>query len=755
MVRRMPLHAPLARWLVALAIMAATTLLNFWVQSVTQGRALFLPYFPALIAIGYVCGAAPSLAAVLLAAIAADVFWVEPVGGLSVVRANEAAVLLLFIVGGSAAAGISILARRAVLERDRALADIRDSQQRLDVALRGSAIVAWACDAERRYTWVYNAQLPMRTEQIIGRRIGDVLPRHLDRAYADAVDRVLAGGPGERLPVALEIGGELRPYLAHIEAVRDSAGAVTGLIGAAMDVSELRRAQAALAKSEELYLSLAEAAPDLMWTVGADGIALHVNRRWVEFTGYTLERLNEAGWTAVAHPDDRARFAELRQRAAEAGLPFEAEGRYRRHDGEYRWFWGRVVPVKGAGGEVAQWVGTFTDITDRKRIEDQLALESRRKDEFFATLAHELRNPMAPIRYAAALLRPGASGDVIERARGVIDRQAGRMARLLDDLLDMSRITRDAIELRMGVVDLRDVVHEAIEAAQPALEAKDHRLVVSLPSTRVDVEGDAARLVQVVGNLLDNAAKYSDRGGRIELAVEARGADALLTVSDRGVGLAREALSRVFDLFSQAHAASEASRQGLGIGLFIVKRLVERHGGSIVASSPGPGRGATFTVRLPRSGPAVDDAAASADTATDADNVVALFARRASVLVVDDNVDAADVLAAVLQLEDVPVTIAHDGAAALEAFDRTRPALVLLDLGLPDIDGTEVARRMRARPWAHDVRIVAVTGWGQERDRERTRAAGIDAHVVKPVDPEALLALLARPVPPADASRSG
>jgi two-component system CheB/CheR fusion protein len=751
MLRLEELERSLARWLVALGTVGATTLLNFWMQHATDGRAPFLPYFPALMAIGYYCGAAPSIVAVALATLAVTTFWIEPVGRpLTVLHAADLAMLGLFVAAASAAVGVALLARRAVDAREDALLGIRDAQRRLDVALRGSSIVAWACDAERRYTWVYNPLPQLAGEVFVGRRIGEVVARERYPDYLDAVERVFATGVAERLPVSLEFDGETHHYVAHIEPVKDADGRVTGLVGASMDVTDLRRTEAALARTEELYLSLAEAAPDLMWTAAADGTALHVNRRWVEYTGLTRERLNQVGWGAVAHPDDRARVAAIREQAARRGEAFETEGRYRGKDGEYRWFWGRVVPVKDAQGRVQQWVGTFTDIQERKRMEAQLALESRRKDEFFATLAHELRNPMAPIRYAVALLRPGANAEVMERARRVIERQSTRMARLLDDLLDMSRITRDAIELRLAPVDLRDVLHDAIEAAQPALEAREHRLVVSLPSQRVIVQGDAARLVQVAGNLLDNAAKYTAHGGRIELALEARGADAVVSVSDSGIGLAAEEVPRVFELFSQARASTSGPQQGLGIGLFIVDKLVQRHGGSIAASSAGPGRGATFTVRLPRAdappaGAAPDDAGA---------NVVALFQRQPPVLVVDDNVDAAEVLAAVLRLEDVPVTIAHNGAAALEAFERTRPELVLLDLGLPDIDGTEVARRMRARPGGERVRIIAVTGWGQARDRERTQAAGFDDHVVKPVDPETLLALLPRELPPADASRS-
>jgi signal transduction histidine kinase/CheY-like chemotaxis protein len=364
----------------------------------------------------------------------------------------------------------------------------------------------------------------------------------------------------------------------------------------------------------------------------------------------------------------------------------------------------------------------------------------QRKDEFLATLAHELRNPMAPIRYAAASLRQGMPEHALQHAREVIERQGKHMARLLDDLMDVSRITRNVVELKRALLDLRIVVEEVAETAKPLLTNLQHRLILSIPPNPLWVFGDAARLRQVIGNLLDNAAKYTEPGGSIEICLDTADGQATMRFKDTGIGLAPEMIPRLFEMFTQLHKSQGVTHQGLGIGLTVVKRLVELHDGTIEVSSEGLHRGTQFTVRLPlASNKAVADAELAPQT-----KVAAALNSRPHVLIVDDNADAAQTLADLIRLEGFPVTVAFDGGTALSAFERIHPAVVLLDMGLPDMSGTEVARRMRSHPHGKSIQIIAVTGWGQSRDREQSQAAGVDLHLVKPVDPAALLHTLNR-----------
>ncbi|MCC6171772.1 MAG: PAS domain-containing protein [Gammaproteobacteria bacterium] len=404
-------------------------------------------------------------------------------------------------------------------------------------------------------------------------------------------------------------------------------------------------------------------------------------------------------------------------------------------DGEVLHLMSSAAPLFDARGQVRGVIGAHVDVTSFKRVQAALEQADRRKDEFLATLAHELRNPLAPIRYSARLLRPEAAPGVIAQVRDTIERQSTQMARLLDDLLDVSRITRNVIELRREPIDLRQAVEDSVEVARPLIDAVQHRLVLSLPGKPVWVEADRTRLSQVVSNLLQNAAKYTDPGGRIEVSVEQRQQDeALLRVRDSGIGIAPEMRERVFEIFSQVRRPGDGTRSGLGIGLAIVRRLVELHGGRIEVDSAGLGQGAEFIVYLPLAPPQTGLPL----------NVVPLFGTgRRRLLVVDDNRDAADSLGAMLRLSGHAVQVAYDGASAMALAETARPDVIVLDLGMPQTSGYDVARWIRRQPWGSGVRLIALTGWGQNEDRRRTREAGFDLHLTKPVDPDQLIAVLA------------
>jgi signal transduction histidine kinase len=381
----------------------------------------------------------------------------------------------------------------------------------------------------------------------------------------------------------------------------------------------------------------------------------------------------------------------------------------------------------------------------RRELEDALSAqkqallaEVKRKNEFLATLAHELRNPLAPIRYAVKLISQQASPEVLHRAREMIERQSLQMARLLDDLLDFSRITLDVIELRREIVDLRHVVEESALTARPIIESFNHRLALDVAGEPLWVDCDVARLSQVIGNLLDNAAKYTDAGGRIEVRASSEGQSALVHVRDTGIGLTEPASGRVFELFSRVHPPSRGQVGGLGIGLAVVKKLVELHGGTVSVHSDGEGLGSTFTVSLPMCGPPTMQEAGQGKTqrAPSAAN----SSRR--VLIVDDNPDVVDSLALYLRSQGRDVHLAYDARHAMELATRVHPQVVLLDLGMPRVDGYGLARWIRSQPWGSAALLVAITGWGQEEDRRRTNEAGFDRHLVKPVDPELLLQLI-------------
>jgi signal transduction histidine kinase/ActR/RegA family two-component response regulator len=403
-----------------------------------------------------------------------------------------------------------------------------------------------------------------------------------------------------------------------------------------------------------------------------------------------------------------------------------------------------AAPLFDAEGEVRGAIGAHVDITKLKSAQRTLDESSRQKDEFLATLAHELRNPMAPITYAAAVLGPDAPPAVIAQARDTIQRQAAHMGRLLDDLLDVSRIHRNAIELKVRPLDLVAVVRAAIDAVRGDLERRMHRLECACPPEPVWVAGDPDRLHQVVLNLLANAIKYTDRGGRVRVSVDVEHRQARVRVVDDGVGMAPESIPKMFDLFTQADPGRAG---GLGIGLSVVRRLVELHGGQVSARSDGPGTGAEFTVRLPVIAP-------PAESPPEASGTLTLFRQAPRILVVDDSRDAADTLAAFLRSHGLSVQVAYDGAAATRAAEDSHPEAVVLDLGMPGMTGYDVARWIRSRPWGSAVRLVAVTGWGQARDRARAKSAGFDDHFVKPVQPTLLLGRLQEVFPDGENRRA-
>jgi len=395
-------------------------------------------------------------------------------------------------------------------------------------------------------------------------------------------------------------------------------------------------------------------------------------------------------------------------------------------------------PLHDGEGRLCGAVNVLVDISERKAAEEVLRTTNRYKDEFLATLAHELRNPLAPLRNAVQILKLRVPGSPeTDSVLAVVERQLRQMTRLIDDLVDLSRITRNKLELRHDRVKLADVVHAALETSQPLIEAGGHRFTLQMPGEPIMLEADATRLSQVLSNLLNNAAKFTPRGGGIMLRVEREDDEAVLRVRDTGVGIPPEALPRIFEMFSHADHALERGHGGLGMGLTLVRRLVELHGGTVEARSEGKGRGAEFVVRLPALHRATPRGGGRARSETAETPTTSL-----RILVVDDNVDSATTMAALLAMYGHEVRTAHDGLQALDEVSGFRPDVAILDIGMPKMNGYTVATRIRESMGDAQPLLIAVTGWGQEEDRHRSKAAGFDHHLVKPVDPAALSALL-------------
>ncbi|MFO1419015.1 MAG: PAS domain S-box protein [Methylotetracoccus sp.] len=504
------------------------------------------------------------------------------------------------------------------------------------------------------------------------------------------------------------------------------------------NMTEQRRAESALRASEARFRAVYEHAAIGIAIGDSNGNLLECNPAFQAMLGYGAEEFDELRSADLVHPDDRAdNRAQIRRLQARDAPSFESESRYLRKDGSAVWVHKFISLLRDSDGKPSFLVALVTDITARRAAEETLREADRRKDEFLAALAHELRNPLAPIRTGLHVLRKTrAWSATTESLLEQMDRQIIHVVRLVDDLMDVSRITQGKIELRRENIDLVALVDQALAALRPAIDAEHHTLEVSLPGEPVWVEGDHVRIVQVLDNLIDNAVKYMESGGYLKVTLERRGAEAVIGVRDHGIGIAPDMLPHVFDLFTQSNHDSTKAHGGLGLGLSLVRRLIAMHGGQVDARSDGLGRGSEFLIRLP-----LVHAPSQSTAPARPLPVVARFPRR--VLIVDDNRDVADSLAMSLSLLGIDVRVEYDGASAVKAFGSFEPGAVLLDLGMPGMDGYETAAHIRRQPNGRSVALIALTGWGQEREQQRSRAAGFDHHLVKPVDMDLLEETLA------------
>jgi len=504
----------------------------------------------------------------------------------------------------------------------------------------------------------------------------------------------------------------------------------------ARDITERKRAEQALRESEERLRALADSMPQLAWTAQPDGYITWYNRRWHEYTGTTLEQMQGWGWQAVHDPQSLPEVLRRWKESLATGTALEVELQLRRADGVFRRFLTRVFPVKDEAGIVVQWFGTNTDVTDIVDARESLREADRRKDEFLAVLSHELRNPLAPIRNSIALLeRADPGSDRAARAHKVLRRQTDHIARLVDDLLDVTRIGRGKFALQKARLDLREVVEKTADDLSSLFEAGGLVLRVEHPAVPVWVEADPTRIAQVLGNLLQNAAKFTRPGGSVQVVLRAERGHAVVAVRDNGIGIEPNQVEHMFEPFAQGDQGVARTRGGLGLGLALARGIVELHGGAVSARSEGVGQGAEFVVSLPL---AALDAASSR-----APDIEAVAARR-SILVIEDNVDAAETLSELLALDGHLVSIAADARSGLALAREKMPEVILCDIGLPDMSGYEVARVLRQELGERDVLLVALTGYARPEDRQRALEAGFDVHLPKPPPLPELAALLRR-----------
>jgi PAS domain S-box-containing protein len=630
-------------------------------------------------------------------------------------------------------------------------AQLEEAHERNSAILESLTDAFYALDREWRYTYV-NRQAELYygvdRQSLLGRSIWEVFPVLLSSDSYTQYQRAMQ----DNVPVHFELHSPTTQRWIEIHAYPSPQGLsvffrdIEGRKRSAQEVEFLNRELNGRVSELETLLELL---PVGVWIGNATCDHLIGNRAAYEILGLPFGiNASMTSSQATQPPLVYLKFTingepvspeELpMHKAARTALPCEnVEYELVRADGTVRSVYGSAAPLFDEDGRVRAVIGAHTDITDRKYIEVALRQADRRKDEFLATLAHELRNPLNPIRSALATLRMQsrpASG--AQWPGEVIDRQVRQMARLLDDLLDVSRITLNRLELRREHTLLADIVAAAVETSGPLIEANGHQLEVALPAQPIHVDADGTRLSQVFSNLLNNAAKYTDRGGRIRISAKADGGVVCIVVEDNGIGIAPERLAQVFDMFSQEQPALDRSHSGLGIGLALSRALVQMHGGNIEAHSAGRGRGSRFTVLLP---------IVESKSAAPYDVILATGdgnggARR--ILVVDDNRDSAESLALYLELLGHTVRMAHDGIEAVSAAAALRPDAVLLDIGLPGQNGYEVARSLRGTAWGRDLLLVAITGWGQEEDKRRARESGFDIHLTKPVDPRTVVDLL-------------
>jgi PAS domain S-box-containing protein len=586
-------------------------------------------------------------------------------------------------------------------------------------------------------------------EQFIGRPHAEVVPE-ADKVVGPILDRVYTTGAGETDEVEVDLLTGRRHLLITWTALPGRDGQPGSVLYLSLDITDRKQMEGRLRESETQLRTLADAVPQLVWMAEPDGHIFWYNRRWYEYTGTTPEQMQGWGWQSLHDPEMLPQVVERWRASLETGEPFEMEFPLKGADGAFRWFLTRVNPLRDSQGRIMRWFGTNTDVDEQRRTAEELREANRLKDEFLATVSHELRTPLTAILGWAHLLRAGQ----LDKKSGAgavetIERNARAQVQLIDDLLDVSRIITGKLRLDVRQVDPGSFIEPAIEALRPAAEAKDVRIQKVMDTGVVSVAGDPARLQQVVWNLLSNAIKFTPKGGKVQVRLERINSHLEIVVSDTGAGIKAEFLPHVFERFRQADQKTTRQHGGLGLGLAIVRHIVELHGGTVEADSQGENQGATFVVKLPivpvyrrdnlaeRGHPAARDTLPSYECPERLEGL--------KVLVVDDEVDTRELFKVGIGQCGAEVVTAGSAREALEAIAEEIPDLLISDIGMPDEDGYELIRKVRALPAVRGGKIpaIALTAYARTEDRLRALRAGYQMHISKPVELAELVAVMA------------
>jgi PAS domain S-box-containing protein len=663
---------------------------------------------------------------------------------------------------------------RDITERKRAEEELRESRSQLEELLKREQSARAEAERQRDFTRLVLEDAPiaigvmegpehrfvfvnrksceltgLSEKQFAGRAHAEVLPE-ADEVVAPVLDRVYATGHGETQEVDVVLPKGRRQLLITWAALPGGGGGPGSVLYLSLDITDRKAAEEAVRENEGRLRTLADAVPQLVWMADADGYIFWYNQRWYDYTGAGPEQMEGWGWQSLHDPEMLPLVVERWKASIETGEPFEMEFPLKGADGVFRWFLTRVNPLRDSHGRIVRWFGTNTDVNEQRRSAEELREANRLKDEFLATVSHELRTPLTAILGWAHMLRvqrfdEKSSADALE----TIERNAYAQAQLIDDLLDVSRIITGNLRLDVRQVQPGAFIEAAVEALRPAAEAKGVRIRKVLDTGVVSVAGDPARLQQVVWNLLSNAIKFTPEGGSVQVGLERTDSHIEIAVSDTGAGIDTEFLPHVFERFRQADQSTTRHHGGLGLGLAIVRHLVELHGGTVEADSPGEGQGATFVVKLPVVAVYQKETVAGLVHPSAVDSLPAYdYPERLDglkVLVVEDEADTRELFRAGIGRCGAEVVTAGSAREALAALQETLPDLLISDIGMPGEDGYELIRKVRALPAARGGKIpaIALTAYARTEDRMRALRAGYQMHIVKPVELAELVAVMA------------
>ncbi|HVQ42690.1 MAG TPA: PAS domain S-box protein [Vicinamibacterales bacterium] len=732
------------KYLFAIAAVAGAVLVRALLDPILGDSLPLVTLYGALAITVVLCGIGPAVLAALTGYVACSYLFIEPRGSVQFHTTADVVGVVAYLFTCALVIASGEAARRA-------RARVGDQREVLRVTLGSIGDAVITTDTRGNITYL-NAVAEHTTgwsQEAVGqpldrvfRIVNEDTRKPVDNPAAKALrDGTVVGLANHTLLIRKD-GTELAIDDSAAPIANDNS-VVSGCVLIFRDVSERRRLERAAAErltTANLLASIVESSEDAILSKTLGGVIQSWNAGAERLFGYSADEAIGRHISLVIPPERLAEEDRIIALLTEGQRIEHFETERVRKTGQRVTVSLTISPLRDANGTVIGASKIARDITARRQLEDHLrrmaidlAEADRQKGEFLATLAHELRNPLAPLRSALELLKQsGADAERRQLARDTMDRQLGQMVRLVDDLLDVNRVMHNRLELRPVDIDIALVIHQAVEMSQPLIDNAGHHLRVILPAEPLFLHADPVRLTQVFANLLNNSCKYTPAGGQLQISAERDGDHAVVRVKDTGAGIPSDQLEKIFNMFNQVDRSPERAQGGLGIGLTLVRRLAEMHGGSVHAQSDGHGKGSEFIVRLPALAQAPQAEKSQAPAA-------AAAAKRRRVLIVDDNRDAADALAMLLRHTGHDAFVAYDGKAALAAAETDRPDVILLDIGLPGMSGHDVCRQVREQPWGRNIRMIALTGWGQEEDRRKSTEAGFDGHLVKPVDIAAVL----------------